>query len=57
MHNTVRMKVAHAIEDLVEYVAHTSLLESVGMLDEAVQLAILCKLHHVVAKGCLSFYS
>lgn len=51
----MRMQVPHAINQLVKDVARHLLAEPVRVLYEAVELAILRQLHHVVAHFCFPF--
>lgn len=50
MYNSVRMQILHAVNQLIKDVSSHSLVESIGMLDEAVQFSILSQFHDVVAK-------
>ena len=43
------VQVLEAIDELLEEVSNKWLRQSVVYFDQSVQLAILCKVHHVVA--------
>lgn len=57
MNNTMRVEIACAFDELVDYVSRHPLCEwGVAMLDETIQLAEFCQLHHIITKVALALF-